>query len=89
MLIAGIVLTLANLQCFCLMGWDKRCAKRGKWRISEKALFLSAACFGALGGVLGMRIFRHKTKHWTFQLFFPLMFVVQTALVCAALAKWL
>lgn len=88
MLIAAVLL-LTNLQCFLLMGWDKRCARRGKWRISEKALFLSAACFGALGGVLGMRIFRHKTKHWTFQLFFPLMFVAQTALVCAAIANWI
>lgn len=87
MLILVIVLFLTNLQCFLLMGWDKRCAARGKWRISEKTLFLSAACFGGLGGVLGMRVFRHKTKHWYFQLFFPLMFVVQTALVCAALAR--
>lgn len=70
-----------NILSFLLMYSDKRRAKRDKWRIPEKTLFLSAACFGALGGVLGMRLFRHKTRHWQFRVFFPLMLVVQAALL--------
>ena len=39
------------------------------------------ALFGALGGTLGMYVFRHKTKHWYFKLFFPLMLLVQAAVL--------
>lgn len=70
-----------NVLSFALMGLDKHRARRGKWRIPEKTLFLSAALFGALGGVLGMRIFRHKTKHRSFTLGFPALLAVQAAIV--------
>ena len=70
-------LAVLNLISFSLMAIDKRRAQTGRWRISEKALFLAAACFGGLGGVLGMTICRHKTKHWYFRVFFPLMLAVQ------------
>ncbi len=75
------VLALLNLVSFCLMAYDKRCAKAGKRRIPEKTLFIAAACFGGLGGVLGMVLCRHKTKHWYFKVFFPLMLVVQIVLL--------
>lgn len=78
---AAAFLAVMNVLSFCLMAYDKHCAKNGRWRISEKSLFLTAACFGALGGVLGMQLMRHKTKHWYFRLFFPLMLVVQTVIV--------
>ena len=45
-----IVLALLNLISFGLMAYDKRCAKVGKWRIPERTLLVSAACFGGLGG---------------------------------------
>ena len=76
-----IVLGVLNLVSFSLMAYDKHCAKAGKQRISEKAMFIAAACFGGLGGVLGMTVCRHKTKHWYFKVFFPLMLVVQIVLL--------
>ena len=57
-------LLLMNLIAFVLMGLDKRRARRDKWRISEKTLFLPAVLGGSLGAILGMRLFHHKTKHW-------------------------
>ena len=87
-IIAAAALAVLNLISFGLMAYDKRCAKVGKWRVSEKALFLAAACFGALGGVLGMQLCRHKTKHWYFQVFFPLLLVVQIALLAWAYLTW-
>ena len=63
------------------MGEDKRRAQRGKWRIPERTLFLSAALFGGLGGVLGMHIFHHKTRHLRFRLGFPALLLVQVVLV--------
>ena len=79
--IAAAVLTVTNLTCFLLMRKDKKAAIENKWRVPEKTLFLSCACFGALGGVLGMKLLRHKTKHWYFKLFFPLMLIIQLALL--------
>lgn len=47
---------------FLMMGIDKYKARKGKWRISERALLLSGAAFGACGAFLGMIIFHHKNK---------------------------
>ncbi len=76
-----IALAVLNLISFGLMAWDKRCARAGKWRVPEKTLFLAAACFGGLGGVLGMTLCRHKTKHWYFRLFFPVLLIVQVVIL--------
>ena len=86
--IAAIIIVLLNLISFGLMAYDKRCAKAGRWRVPEKMLFLAAACFGGLGGVLGMQLCHHKTKHWNFKVFFPLMLVVQAALLIWAYLTW-
>ena len=77
----GLYLVFVNLAAFLGMGADKRRARRGRWRISEKALFLPAVLGGALGGLLGMRVFRHKTKHWYFRVGFSALLVLQAVLV--------
>lgn len=79
--IALAVIAVMNVVAFTLMGIDKRRARRGAWRISEKALFLTTACFGGLGGVLGMKVFHHKTQHWYFRVFFPVLLVLQIAIL--------
>ena len=81
MISAAAALILLNLFSFFLMAYDKKCAKAGRRRVPEKTLFISAACFGGLGGTLGMFLCRHKTKHWYFRVFFPLFLVVQTVLL--------
>ena len=73
------VLTVMSILSFSAMGIDKRRARRGKWRISEKALFLLALLGGAICGTAGMFIFRHKTKHWYFKFGFPILAVLQIA----------
>lgn len=75
------VLAVLNALSFGLMAYDKKCAQKGKWRVPEKTLFIAAACFGGLGGVLGMFLCRHKTKHWYFRLFFPIFLAVQLVLL--------
>lgn len=86
-LAALAVLAITNLISFFLMGHDKQRARQGKWRVPEKTLFLAAACFGGLGGVLGMKVFHHKTKHWYFKVFFPALLVIQVALLAAGLYR--
>ena len=78
-LIAGY-LVLANLWAFALMGFDKRRARRNGRRVRERTLFLSALLGGSLGTFLGMRVFRHKTKHWYFVWGIPLILLAQAAL---------
>ena len=76
-LLLGLYLLAVNLAAFALMGLDKRRAKRGKWRVSEKALFLPAVLGGALGSTAGTRAFRHKTRHWYFRYGLPLLLLLQ------------
>ncbi len=84
-----VVLIVINLLAFALMGIDKMKAKSGAWRIPEKTLFLVTALFGALGGTLGMKVFRHKTKHWYFKWGFPALLAVQIVLLAFILPKFL
>lgn len=66
LLIILIYLGIINLISFVMMGVDKRKAIRNAWRIPEARLFLYALLGGSIGSILGMYIFRHKTKHWYF-----------------------
>ena len=66
---------------FVLMGADKAAARAHKRRIPEARLFFFAVLGGAIGGTAGMYVFRHKTKHWYFALFFPLLALAQAALL--------
>ena len=72
-----IYLLLINLLAFALMGIDKEKARRHKWRIPEKTLFLSALLGGSVGAIAGMQLFRHKTKHWYFVMGMPAIRVLQ------------
>ena len=74
-----LYLAAANLLGFSLMGIDKRRAKKEAWRISEKALFLTALLGGSVGAILGMWTFHHKTKHWYFVYGMPLILLLQLA----------
>ena len=46
-------LIVLNLLAFLLMGLDKAKARRHRWRIPEKALFLSAILGGSIGAIAG------------------------------------
>ena len=46
-----------NLVTYVIYGLDKRRARSGRWRISEKTLLWLSACGGAIGGWRGMKDF--------------------------------
>ena len=77
-------LAVINLLTFIVYGADKRRARKGKWRVPEKTLFLLPLLGGSIGALLGMRVFHHKTKHWYFVWGIPIILLAQTAL-----AVWL
>lgn len=56
---------------------DKYKAKKGSFRISEKALFLLALAGGALSEYLTMRLIRHKTLHKRFMIGLPVIIILQ------------
>ena len=81
-LAALVYLLVINLIALLLMRSDKQRAKKaGAHRISEKTLFLSALLGGSIGAIAGMRLFRHKTKHWYFVIGMPAILLAQIALV--------
>lgn len=53
-----------------LMGYDKHQAQVGGWRIPEKVLLGLGIVGGAIGGLIGMRTFRHKTRKTYFWVIF-------------------
>ena len=56
---------------------EKYKARKGRFRISEKALFLLAVMGGALSEYLTMRLIRHKTLHKRFMIGLPLIIILQ------------
>lgn len=77
-----IYLILINLIAFALMGVDKSRARRHKWRIPEKTLFLSALLGGSPGAIAGMQVFRHKTRHWYFVVGMPCILIAEIIIGC-------
>ena len=59
---------------------DKKKAEKGKWRTKEKTLLGLSFFFGSIGGLCGMYILRHKTKHWYFVVVNWLSLIIQIAL---------
>ena len=77
-IIIVIYMVIMSIIGFASMGIDKKRAINKKWRTPEKTLFI-IAFLGAAGSVLGMRIFKHKTKHMKFVILMPLFLVLQIA----------
>lgn len=73
-------LLAASVLDFSLMGADKRRAKAHRRRVPEKVFFWVAVLGGSPGAILGMWIFRHKTRHWYFKYGPPAILLAQLAL---------
>lgn len=72
-----------NAIAFVLYGYDKLRASGTGDHVPERQLLILAAMGGWPGALIGMLIFRHKTKKVSFQIKFAFMFVVWAALVYA------
>ena len=74
-------LLIINLITFTLFAIDKWKAIHGKWRIRVATLMGFALVGGTVGGLLAMRVFRHKTKTATFTVGLPVMLVAQVVVL--------
>ena len=81
-----LYMAIISIIGFILMGIDKAKAKKGAWRISEKTLLGTALLGGGAGIWLGMKVFRHKTKHLHFKFGVPLICILEFIAVCYALS---
>ena len=89
MLTPILIIPLAtNALSFALYGIDKRRARRGAWRISERTLIV-AALFGTVGALMGMSVFRHKTIKPKFSIGVPLILTVKIIVAIVLLVLYL
>lgn len=72
-----IYFILVNLLGVYAMYNDKLRAKKRAFRIPEATLFAIAIIGGSIGCILGMYLFRHKTKHLRFVYGLPLILILQ------------
>ena len=69
---------IINVYAFLLFGFDKsRSTQNGARRIRERTLWLSMLFGGSIGALLGMHLFRHKTKKLSFQSVAALILMIQ------------
>ena len=80
-----------NIYTYTRYGSDKKRAKRKERRISEANLLKLCFLGGAIGAMLGMNVFHHKTQKKKFVITVSLLFVIQLVLygfVLGFLAFW-
>lgn len=70
-----------NVLTFVVYGVDKLKAKKHRRRISEATLLWMAALGGAMGAMLGMRMWHHKTLHLKFRYGVPALLLAQIAAI--------
>lgn len=68
---------------FLLFGYDKLMAIWKKRRVPEKTLLFFTLIGGSIGTLLGMNIFRHKTRKTSFQFWVALVLIIQIGLIFA------
>ena len=76
-----IYLVVINIIGFLIMFIDKQKAKKGAWRIPEKALFIVTALGGGIGTIAGMYTFRHKTQKLQFVVGLPFITILEIILI--------
>lgn len=70
-----------NLITFFVYGMDKMKSAMGAWRVKEKTLLTLALIGGSIGGIAGIKLFRHKTRKTSFLLPFVVILLLQIGLI--------
>lgn len=83
-----IYLLLINAIGFLLMLSDKRKAIKKRWRIPERTLIGVSVLGGSIGTLMGMHLFRHKTRHLKFSIGIPVILAFQIVLMILIYAHW-
>ena len=78
---------ILNAITFVLFAWDKLCAIKNWWRVSEKTLLILSGMGGALGGIIGMIATHHKVRKKRFAVGIPLMIIIHIILIVMLMWK--
>ena len=78
--IITVYLIFFNLIGFFITLSDKKKAEKHKWGIKESTLLLVSAFGGSIGMLLGMKTFRHKTKHKKFTIVVATILIIRSVL---------
>ncbi len=70
-----------NGAAFTLCGYDKNAARAAALRVPEKVLLGVSLIGGSAGLLIGMKLFRHKTRKASFQFLLALVLVAQLLIV--------
>lgn len=76
-----------NIITFIIWGIDKFKATQHQWRIPEKTFFALIIFGGAIGGLAGMSVFRHKTRKLYFWILGIVFVIVHAIIVFQFLTK--
>ncbi len=77
----GAYYLIVNAITLTVWGRDKRAAKQHRWRTPERTLHRLIFCGGFAGGMAGILLFRHKTRH-------PIFFLAIAGALAMHLAAW-
>ncbi len=77
-LLAGYLIVI-NLLTLIFFGVDKVSVVSYAWRIRERTLLLLALLGGSPGALLGIKLFRHKTRKDSFLALLALVLLAQVA----------
>jgi uncharacterized membrane protein YsdA (DUF1294 family) len=80
-------LCAVNALCFAAFAYDKRLARLGKWRISERKLLLLALMGGTPAAYAARHFVRHKTRKQPFVALLHVIALLQVALLILAVAR--
>ncbi len=83
-----VYLLIINLFGILIMYIDKKKARFGRWRISEKTLIIIGLLGGTIGCMIGMYTFHHKTKKIKFWLGYPTILISEIILITYFLIKY-
>lgn len=78
---AAAYLLLVNAWEFGLFAWDKSCARKGRWRVSERMLLSVALIGGSPGAMVGQRLLRHKSRKQPFRSQLLIIVALQAAAI--------
>ena len=83
-----LYILLINLITFGVFALDKKKAKKKQWRIPESTLLLLSLIGGSLGGLLAMKIVKHKTQKIKFAIGVPFLLIVNIFVIIYIEKVW-
>ncbi len=80
LLIYAVVLLCVSLATGVALAWDKRAARKRRWRVSERTLHTLELLGGWPGSLLVRPLIRHKTRKRSYRVVFTLIVLLHAAL---------